>query len=73
MTKLHHLPWLILSKRLALPSSTMARRPTNFKSANTIKHIAMKGLPEDQHIRPDEKTSKITLTSWVNSARSYID
>jgi hypothetical protein len=50
------------SRRLARPSSTMARRPTDFKSANTIEHIATKGLPVDRHIGPDEKTSKITLT-----------
>jgi transcriptional regulator NrdR family protein len=51
----------------------MARRPTDFKSANTIEHIATKGLPVDRHIGPDEKTSKITLTSWVNSTRSYME
>ena len=51
----------------------MARRPTDFKSANTIEHIATKGLPDDRHIGPDEKTSKITLTSWVNSIRSYME
>ena len=62
-----------VAKRLARPSSTMARRPTDFKSANTIEHIATKGLPEDHHIGPDEKTSKITLTSWVNSTRSYME
>jgi hypothetical protein len=61
------------SKKLARPSSTMARRPTDFKSANTIEQIATKGLPEDRHIGPDEKTSKITLTSWVNSTRSYME
>ena len=61
------------ANRLARPSSTMARRPTDFKSANTIEHIATKGLPEDRHIGPDEKTSKITLTSWVNSTRSYME
>jgi hypothetical protein len=61
------------SRRLARPSSTMARRPTNFKSVNTVKHIATKGLPEDRHIGPDKKSSKITLTSWVNSTRSYME
>jgi hypothetical protein len=61
------------ARRLARPSSTMARRPTDFKSANTVEHIATKGLPEERHIGPDEKTSKITLTSWVNSVRSYME
>ena len=51
-----------VSKKLARPSSTMARRPTDFKLANTIEHFATKGLPEDRHIGPDKKTSKITLT-----------
>ncbi len=62
-----------ISKKLARPSSTMARRPTDFKSANTIEHVATKGLPEDRHIGPDEKTSKITLTSWANSTRPYME
>jgi hypothetical protein len=51
----------------------MARRPTDFKSANIIEPITTKGLPDDRHIGPDEKTSKITLTSWVNSTRSYME
>jgi hypothetical protein len=55
-----------VAKRLARPSSTMARKPTDFKSANTIKHFATKGLP-------DEKMSKITLTSWVNLTCSYME
>jgi hypothetical protein len=59
--------------RLSRPNSTMARYPTNFILANSIKQIAMKGLPENRHIGPDEKTSKITLTSWVNSTCSYIE
>jgi hypothetical protein len=63
----------LASRKLGRPSSTMARRPTDFKSANTIEHIATKGLPEDRHIGPDEKTSKITLTSWVNSTCSYME
>jgi hypothetical protein len=58
-----------VSQRLGRPGSTMARRPTDFKSANTIEHIATKGLPMDRHIGPDEKT----LTSWVNSTRSYME
>jgi hypothetical protein len=33
----------------------------------------MKGLPEDGHIGPNEKTSKITLLSWVNSTWSYME
>jgi hypothetical protein len=51
----------------------MARRPTDFKSANTIEHFATKGVPDDRHIGPNEKTSKITLTSWVNLIRSYME
>jgi hypothetical protein len=62
-----------VAKRLARPNSTMARRPVDFKSANTIGHIATKGLPDNRHVGPDEKTSKITLTSWVNSTRSYME
>lgn len=63
----------VTSARLSRPSSTMARRPIDFKSANSIEQIATRGLPENRHIGPDEKTSKITLTSWVNSTRSYME
>jgi hypothetical protein len=51
----------------------MVRKPTNFKSTNTIEHISTKGLPDDRHIGSDEKPSKITLTLWVNSIRSYME
>ena len=51
----------------------MARQLTYFKLANTIEHMATKGIPNDHHIGPDKHTSKITLTSWVNTIRSYIE
>jgi hypothetical protein len=52
----------------------MARCPTDFKSPNSIEHlITTKGLPEDRHIGPDEKTSKNTLTSWVNTIHIYME
>jgi hypothetical protein len=51
----------------------MAKCPTDFKSANSIELLATKGLPEDQHIGPDEKTSQTTLTSWVNTIRIFME
>ena len=51
----------------------MARRTTNFKSANLIEPIATKGLADNQHIVPKEKTSNITLTLWVNSIKTYME
>ena len=51
----------------------MARRPTDFKSANWIEQIATKGLEENRHIGPEENTSKINLTSWVNSIKIYME
>jgi hypothetical protein len=62
-----------VAKRLTWPSSSVARRWTNFKVANMVEHIATKGLLDGQHIGPDKKTSKITLTSWVNSIQSYME
>jgi hypothetical protein len=38
-----------------------------------VEHIATKGLPEEPPIGLDKKTSKITLTSWVNLVQSYIE
>ena len=55
------------------PTSTMARRPTDFKSASMIERHACAGLAEHRHLRQKEKTSKITLTAWINSIRSYME
>ena len=55
------------------PKSTLARRPTDFKSACTIESKAIEGLPEARQLGADEKTSKISLTSWVNSVRVYME
>ena len=55
------------------PESTLARRPTDFKSAAQIEWKATVGLPEERRLSLDEKTSKITLTSWVNSIRNYME
>ena len=55
------------------PKLTLARRPTDFKSACTIEFKAIKGLPEASQLGTDEKTSKIPLTSWVNSVRVYME
>ena len=33
----------------------------------------MLGLPEDNCLGKDEKTSKITLMAWVNSLRGYLE
>ena len=60
------------ANRRTRPNSTMARRPTDFKLANSIEQIATKLLAENQHIGPKQKTSKITLASWVNSIKTYI-
>ena len=51
----------------------MARHSTYFKSASSIEQIATKGLAENWHIGTKEKTSKITLTSWVNSIKTYME
>ena len=55
------------------PKSTLARRPTDFKSVCTIESKAIEGLPEARQLGADEKTSKISLTSWVNSVRVYME
>ena len=61
------------ANRQTRPNSTMARRPTDFKSANWIEQIATKGLEENRHIGPEDNTSKINLTSWVNSIKIYME
>ena len=59
--------------RRTRPTSTMARRPTDFRSASMIEQHACAGLSEHRHLRPNEKTSKITLTAWINSIRLYME
>jgi hypothetical protein len=61
------------SEQRTRPESTMARRPTDFKSASEIEKKATRGLPEDRRLALDDKTSKITLTSWVNAMRGYFE
>jgi hypothetical protein len=63
----------LTNERSTRPTSTLARRPTDFKSASEIERRAVQGLPEDRRLSLDEKTSKITLTSWVNAMRSYLE
>jgi hypothetical protein len=63
----------VVKERRTRPESTLARRPTEFKSAASIESKATEGLPEDRRLSLDEKTSKITLTSWVNAIRSYME
>jgi hypothetical protein len=63
----------IEGKRGTRPESTLARRPTDFKSAAEIEKRATQGLAEDRHLSLDKKTSKITLTSWVNALRAYCE
>ena len=61
------------TRRSLRPESTLARRPTDFKSAAQIESKATLGLPDDRRLSLDEKTSKITLASWVNSIRTYME
>ena len=61
------------TERRSRPESTLARRPTDFKSAAEIEKRAVQGLPEDRRLSLNEKTSKITLTSWVNAMRAYCE
>ena len=61
------------ANRRTRPNSMMARRLTDFKSANPIEKIVTEVLAENQNIRPEEKTSKITLTSWMNYIKTYME
>ena len=59
--------------RCTSPTSTMARRPTGFRSDSMIKRHACTGLAEHRHLVPNKNTSKITPTAWINSIRSYME
>jgi hypothetical protein len=55
------------------PSSTLARRPTDFKSASQIEQKAAEGLSADRCLGLDGKTSKITMTSWKSATQEYME
>jgi hypothetical protein len=55
------------------PASTLARRPTDFKSATQIQTRATEGMSVDRRLSLDEKNTKISMTSWVNAIREYME
>jgi hypothetical protein len=55
------------------PESTLVKRPTDFKLVSEIEKRATQGLPEACRLSLDEKTSKVTLTLWVNALRAYCE
>ena len=57
----------------ACPESTLAIRPTSFKEALGIEKAATLEIYEYFRLGNDEKTSKITLTVWVNSLIGYLE
>jgi hypothetical protein len=61
----------VTSKLRTRPHSTLARRPTDFKSAAETEKRATQEFPEDRRLSLDKKTSKISLTPWVNALRAY--
>lgn len=61
------------AKALSRPASILARRPNDFKSASSIEKSAVEGLSEERSLGADDKTSKIPLTTWINSIREYME
>jgi hypothetical protein len=59
--------------RAHAPCSTLARRPTNFKSASQIKQKAIEGMSEDCRLSLDLKSSKIFMTSWGNAVHEHME
>jgi hypothetical protein len=55
------------------PKSTLAYCPEDFKSACKVEEGCQEGLPETKWLYLDEKKSKITLTSWINALRVYME
>ena len=55
------------------PLSTMAFRPLDCKHAFTVEQAAVKGLPETRHLCKDDKTSKVTLTLWIDAVGGYME
>ena len=64
---------LLPTKSLIRPKSTLAYRPEDFKSACKVEEGCQQGLPETKWLYLDQKKSKITLTSWIDALRVYMD
>ena len=63
----------IQAQQKTRPKSTNARRPLDFKSAHAIEMACIKGASANQRISKDEKTSPITLTSWISVMKKMIE
>ncbi len=59
--------------RRSRPLSSMTYRPAEFKHAFSIEQAATKGLPESKHLCKEERTSKVTLTLWIDAIRVYME
>ena len=70
-------PWtggsVLSGKARTRPVSSLGYRPTEFKHAFTIEQAATKGLPETKYLCKEEKTSKISLTLWIDAVRVYME
>ena len=64
---------LLPTTSLKRQKSTLAYRPEYFKLACKVEEGCQEGLPETKWLYLDEKKSKITLTSWINALRVYME
>ena len=55
------------------PKSTLAWRPDDFRSANKVEESCQVGLKENRHLGSEMKTSKVSLTTWVDSIKEYME
>jgi hypothetical protein len=54
-------------------TTTKARRPDEFRSANIIENACTEGLPEKMHLSIDDPKSTVTLTSWISAMKKYFE
>ena len=63
----------LASQARTRPVSSLGYRPPEFKHAFTIEQAATKGLPETKYLCKEEKSSKISLTLWIDAVRVYME
>ena len=55
------------------PKTINARRPETFRDASNVEKACTKGLNPEYTLALEQKKGKITLTSWVEKIREYIE
>jgi len=63
----------IVGKKLERPKSMLAWRSDDFKGESRVEEACQQGLQEARKLELDDKSSSITLTSWIQCIKVYME